>query len=82
MRSGQILLVLVLAAVAVYALIQLKLVVIPLLIAVIIAAALSPLIVAGEDDVRIHPHCTACDGRTVLLGRAHDVEPAAGYRVL
>ena len=43
-RSGQILIVLILAAVAVFALIQLKLVVIPLLIATILAAAFSPVI--------------------------------------
>ena len=43
-RSAQLLLVIVLAAVAVFALVQLKLVVIPLLIALILAAALSPVI--------------------------------------
>ena len=43
-RSGQILLVLVLASVAVFALTQLKLVVIPILIALILAAAASPVI--------------------------------------
>ena len=43
-RSAQIILVVVLAAVAVFALVQLKLVVIPLLIALILAAALSPVI--------------------------------------
>ena len=43
-RSLQLLLVIVLAAVAVFALVQLKLVVIPLLIALILAAALSPVI--------------------------------------
>jgi len=43
-RSAQIILVIVLAAVAVFALVQLKLVVIPLLIALILAAALSPVI--------------------------------------
>ena len=42
LRSGQILLAIILAVVVVYALIQLKLVVIPVLIALIIAAALSP----------------------------------------
>lgn len=41
-RSGQILLILILASTVVYGLVQLKLVVIPLLIAVILAAALSP----------------------------------------
>jgi predicted PurR-regulated permease PerM len=43
-RSGQILLVVILAALVVYALIQLKLVVIPLLIALILAAAASPVV--------------------------------------
>jgi predicted PurR-regulated permease PerM len=43
-RSAQILLVLVLASVAVFALIQLKLVVIPVIIALILAAALTPVI--------------------------------------
>ena len=43
-RSAQIILVIVLAAVAVFALVQLKLVVIPLLIALILAAALTPVI--------------------------------------
>ncbi|WP_411701310.1 AI-2E family transporter [Conyzicola sp.] len=43
-RSAQIIVVLLLAIAAVFALIQLKLVVIPLLIAVILAAALSPVI--------------------------------------
>ena len=43
-RSAQLILVIVLAAVAVFALVQLKLVVIPLLIALILAAALSPVI--------------------------------------
>jgi len=43
-RSVQLLVVIVLAAVAVFALVQLKLVVIPLLIALILAAALSPVI--------------------------------------
>ena len=44
LRSGQILLVIALAAVVVFAMVQLKLVVIPLLIATILASALSPLI--------------------------------------
>lgn len=43
-RCGQILLVVILTALVVFALIQVKLVVIPLLIALIIAAALSPVI--------------------------------------
>jgi predicted PurR-regulated permease PerM len=42
-RSGQIVVVLVLAVVVVYALVQLKLVVIPVLVALIIAAAASPI---------------------------------------
>jgi len=41
-RSGQILLIVILASALVYGLVQLKLVVIPLLIALILAAALSP----------------------------------------
>jgi predicted PurR-regulated permease PerM len=44
LRCGQILLVLVLASVAVFALVQLKLVVIPVIIALILAAAFSPVI--------------------------------------
>jgi predicted PurR-regulated permease PerM len=44
LRSGQILLALALTAVVVWALVQLKLVVIPVLIALILAAALSPVI--------------------------------------
>ncbi|MCU1436927.1 MAG: family transporter [Naasia sp.] len=44
LRSGQLLLVLILATAVVYALVQLKLVVIPILIAVILAAALSPVV--------------------------------------
>ncbi|HEY8590299.1 MAG TPA: AI-2E family transporter [Naasia sp.] len=44
LRSGQLLLILVLAVAVVYALVQLKLVVIPILIAVILAAALSPVV--------------------------------------
>jgi len=44
LRSVQIIVVIVLAAAAVFALVQLKLVVIPLLIALILAAALSPVI--------------------------------------
>lgn len=43
-RCGQILIIVVVAALTVYALIQLKLVVIPLLIALIIAAAVSPVV--------------------------------------
>jgi len=43
-RCGQILVIIVVAALVVYALIQLKLVVIPLLIALIVAAAASPLV--------------------------------------
>lgn len=43
-RSGQILVIVVMAALVVYALIQLKLVVIPLLIALIVAAATSPVV--------------------------------------
>lgn len=43
-RSGQILLALTLASVIVYALIQLKLVVIPVLIALIVAAAVGPVV--------------------------------------
>jgi putative heme transporter len=43
-RSGQILLAVILASLIVYALIQLKLVVIPLLIALILAAAASPVV--------------------------------------
>ena len=44
LRSGQILLVIILAAVFIFGLVQLKLVVIPVLIALILAAALSPVI--------------------------------------
>lgn len=44
LRSGQFLLVIALAALAVFALVQLKLVVIPILIAVIIASAASPVL--------------------------------------
>ncbi|TFB65111.1 MULTISPECIES: AI-2E family transporter [Cryobacterium] len=44
LRSGQILLVILLSAVVIYGLVQLKLVVIPVLIAIILAAALSPVI--------------------------------------
>ncbi|MCS5713601.1 AI-2E family transporter [Herbiconiux sp. CPCC 205716] len=44
LRSGQIIVVLILATVVVFALVQLKLVVIPLLIAVILAAAVSPVL--------------------------------------
>lgn len=47
-----------------------------------IAAALAPLLVPGEDDVRIHPLCAACNGRVALLGLAREVEHAGGYRVL
>lgn len=43
-RCGQILIIVIVVALAVYALIQLKLVVIPLLIALIVAAALSPVV--------------------------------------
>jgi predicted PurR-regulated permease PerM len=43
-RSGQLLLVIALAAVVIFALVQLKLVVIPVLLAIIIAAALSPIV--------------------------------------
>jgi len=43
-RSGQILLVIILASVVIFGLVQLKLVVIPVLIAIILAAALSPVI--------------------------------------
>jgi CRISPR-associated protein Cas2 len=35
-----------------------------------IAQAISPVLEAGEDDVRIHPLCATCHGRAVLLGRA------------
>ena len=44
LRSGQILLVILLSAVVIFGLVQLKLVVIPVLIAIILAAALSPVI--------------------------------------
>jgi predicted PurR-regulated permease PerM len=44
LRSGQILLAIILAAVAVFALIQLKLVVIPVLLALIVAAAAAPVL--------------------------------------
>jgi predicted PurR-regulated permease PerM len=44
LRSAQILLVVILASAVVYGLVQLKLVVIPLLIALILAAALSPVV--------------------------------------
>jgi predicted PurR-regulated permease PerM len=44
MRSAQILLIIILASLVVFALIQLKLVVIPLLIALILAAAASPVV--------------------------------------
>ena len=44
LRSGQILLVIVLASAVIFGLVQLKLVVIPVLIAIILAAALSPVI--------------------------------------
>jgi len=43
-----------------------------------IAATLTPLIVVGEDNVRIHPLCSACEGKALLLGRA--AEPAHGAR--
>src|SRR4051794_3953619 len=44
LRSLQIIVVLILATVVVFALVQLKLVVIPLLIAIILAAAVSPVL--------------------------------------
>ncbi len=44
LRSGQILLVIILASAVIYGLVQLKLVVIPVLIAIILASALSPVI--------------------------------------
>lgn len=44
LRSGQILLVIGLAVVIIYGLVQLKLVVIPVLLAIILAAALSPIV--------------------------------------
>lgn len=44
LRSGQILLLVALAAVLVYGMVQLKLVVIPVLLAIILAAALSPIV--------------------------------------
>ncbi|YCQ26880.1 AI-2E family transporter [Arthrobacter sp. Z4-13] len=44
MRSGQILLILTLAVVSVYALMQIKLLVIPILIALILAAAIGPFV--------------------------------------
>lgn len=44
LRSGQLLLAIILASVAVYALIQLKLVVIPVLLALIVAAAAAPVL--------------------------------------
>ena len=44
LRSGQIILILALAAIIVFALVQLKLVVIPLLLAIIIASAAAPLL--------------------------------------
>ncbi|TFD48816.1 AI-2E family transporter [Cryobacterium frigoriphilum] len=44
LRSGQILLVIALAAVLIYGMVQLKLVVIPVLLAIILAAALSPIV--------------------------------------
>ncbi|WP_035873962.1 AI-2E family transporter [Cryobacterium sp. MLB-32] len=44
LRSGQILLVIALAAVVIFGLVQLKLVVIPVLIAIILASALSPIV--------------------------------------
>ncbi|RFA23377.1 AI-2E family transporter [Subtercola boreus] len=51
LRSGQIIVVLVLAAAVVFALVQLKLVVIPVLIALILASALSPVITVMRKHV-------------------------------
>ncbi|MET0990488.1 MAG: AI-2E family transporter [Glaciihabitans sp.] len=64
LRSGQILLAIILAAVAVFALIQLKLVVIPVLLALIVAAAAAPVL----RFLRRHGMSHLLSAWTALLG--------------
>jgi predicted PurR-regulated permease PerM len=64
LRSGQILLAIILAAVAVFALIQLKLVVIPVLLALIVAAAAAPVL----RFLRKHGFSHIMSAWTALLG--------------
>lgn len=64
LRSGQILLAVILAAVAVFALIQLKLVVIPVLLALIVAAAAAPVL----RFLRRHGMSHLLSAWTALLG--------------
>ena len=48
-----------------------------------IVKALVGIIDATHDDVRIHPLCATCIGKTVLLGRwAREAALPAGFRVV
>jgi CRISPR-associated protein Cas2 len=47
-----------------------------------VESALLPLIAEEVDDVRIHPLCTACEAKRVLLGRADGAGADRGFRVV
>lgn len=47
-----------------------------------VVAALAPLMVLGEDDIRIHALCSACEQKTILMGKARRPQLPAGFRVL
>lgn len=47
-----------------------------------IVALLRPLIRKNEDNVRIHPLCSACFGKALLIGRDGLVQLPEGFRVV
>jgi CRISPR/Cas system-associated endoribonuclease Cas2 len=48
-----------------------------------IATALTRLIDATVDDIRIHPLCATCDGKALLLGpKAREAGLPVGFRVI
>lgn len=47
-----------------------------------VRAALAPLIVPKEDNVRIHVLCASCEGKVLLLGRAQVDNQPVGFRVV
>ena len=48
----------------------------------VIRAAVEPLLLPAEDDLRIHPICGACAAKSLLLGRARARQVPAGFSVV
>lgn len=47
-----------------------------------IASSVRPILLAAEDDVRIHPVCLACERKAILLGKAAKEPLPLGFTIL